>query len=170
MLFTIMAALAQMEHDIMRERIIDSVGKHSDDGKGRGGRHQRVTDSQIRSAIRLVESGDPSAQVGRDLGCRERRSREGLELLPTSRALATRSDHRTPRFIGAIHNVGISDSAFLGVEWEDTDTHRNSLDSSRPVRNVDHAGRRQHSSADPQNSDHTNCLGARTLTDKHSIA
>ena len=33
-----------------------------------GGRPQRVTDSQVRSAIRLVESGEPAAQVARDLG------------------------------------------------------------------------------------------------------
>jgi DNA invertase Pin-like site-specific DNA recombinase len=68
MLFTIMAALAQMEHDIKRERIIDSVSKRRDAGKDLGGRPQRVTDSQIRSAIHLVESGDPAAQVARDLG------------------------------------------------------------------------------------------------------
>ena len=68
MLFTIMAALAQMEHDIKRERIIDSVSKRRDAGKDLGGRPQRVTDSQIRRAIRLVDSGDPAAQVARDLG------------------------------------------------------------------------------------------------------
>jgi DNA invertase Pin-like site-specific DNA recombinase len=68
MLFTIMAALAQMEHDIKRERIIDSVSKRRAAGKDLGGRPQRFTDSQIRSAIRLVEGGDPAAQVARDLG------------------------------------------------------------------------------------------------------
>jgi DNA invertase Pin-like site-specific DNA recombinase len=68
MLFTIMAALGQMEHDIKRERIIDSVSKRRDAGKDLGGRPQRVTDSQIRSAVRLVKSGDPAAQVARDLG------------------------------------------------------------------------------------------------------
>jgi DNA invertase Pin-like site-specific DNA recombinase len=68
MLFTIMAALAQMEHDIKRERIIDSVNKRRDAGRDLGGRPQSVTDSQIRSAIRLVDGGDPAAQVARDLG------------------------------------------------------------------------------------------------------
>lgn len=29
---------------------------------------RRITDSQIRSAIRLVDGGDPVAQVSRDLG------------------------------------------------------------------------------------------------------
>ncbi len=68
MLFTIMAALAQMEYEIKRERVTDSVTKRREDGKDLGGRPQRITDSQIRSAIRLVESGEPAAQVARDLG------------------------------------------------------------------------------------------------------
>lgn len=68
MLFTIMAALAQMEYEIKRERITDSVTKRREAGKDLGGRPQRITDSQIRSAIRLVESGEPAAQVARDLG------------------------------------------------------------------------------------------------------
>jgi DNA invertase Pin-like site-specific DNA recombinase len=68
MLFTIMAALAQMEHDIKRERIIDSISKRSAAGKDLGGRPQRITDSQIRSAVQLVEGGEPVAQVARDLG------------------------------------------------------------------------------------------------------
>jgi len=68
MLFTIMAALAQMEHDIKRERIIDSISKRRAAGKDLGGRPRRVTDSQVRSAMRLVESGEPAAQVARDFG------------------------------------------------------------------------------------------------------
>lgn len=68
MLFTIMAALAQMEHDIKRERIVDSISKRREAGKDLGGRPQRITDSQIRNAIRLVEGGEPAAQVARDLG------------------------------------------------------------------------------------------------------
>jgi len=68
MLFTIMAALAQMEYEIKRERIADSVSKRREAGKDLGGRPQRITDSQIRNAIRLVDSGEPAAQVARDLG------------------------------------------------------------------------------------------------------
>jgi DNA invertase Pin-like site-specific DNA recombinase len=68
MLFTIMAALAQMEYEIKRERVTDSISKRRAAGKDLGGRPQRITDSQIRSAIRLVESGEPAAQVARDLG------------------------------------------------------------------------------------------------------
>jgi len=68
MLFTIMAALAQMEHEIKHERVIDSISKRRNAGANLGGRPQRVTDSQIRSAVLLVEGGDPAAQVARDLG------------------------------------------------------------------------------------------------------
>ena len=68
MLFTIMAALAQMEHDIKRERIVDSINKRREPGNDLGGRPRRVTDSQIRNAVRLVEGGEPAAQVARDLG------------------------------------------------------------------------------------------------------
>lgn len=68
MLFTIMAALAQMEHEIKRERVIDSIRKRRTAGANLGGRPQLVSDSQIRSAIHLVEVGQPATQVARDLG------------------------------------------------------------------------------------------------------
>lgn len=68
MLFTIMAALAQMEHEIKRERVTDSIKKRREAGLDLGGRPRRITDSQIRNAIRLVEGGEPAAQVARDLG------------------------------------------------------------------------------------------------------
>ncbi|MDQ2852617.1 MAG: recombinase family protein [Actinomycetota bacterium] len=68
MLFTIMAALAQMELEIKRERVSDSINKRRAAGHDLGGRPQRITDSQIRSAIRLIEGGDPVAHVARDLG------------------------------------------------------------------------------------------------------
>lgn len=67
MMFTIMAALAQMEHEIKRERITDSIKKRRDAGLDLGGRPRRITDSQIRNALRLVDSGEPAAQVARDL-------------------------------------------------------------------------------------------------------
>ncbi|CCQ47531.1 resolvase, N terminal domain protein [Pseudarthrobacter siccitolerans] len=68
LLFTIMAALAQMEHEIKRERITDSITKRREAGKDLGGRPLSVTDSQIRNAVRLVEGGEPAAQVARDFG------------------------------------------------------------------------------------------------------
>ncbi|WP_270452015.1 recombinase family protein [Kocuria marina] len=68
MVFTVMAALAQMELEIKRERITDSVSKRRAAGKDLGGRRQTFTDSQIRNALRLVESGEPATQVAKDLG------------------------------------------------------------------------------------------------------
>lgn len=86
MLFTIMAALAQMEHEIKRERVTDSIIKRREAGKDLGGRPRRVTDSQIRSAVRLVTGGEPAAQVARDLGMSRatfyRRSRALADLFP----------------------------------------------------------------------------------------
>ncbi|TFC87682.1 recombinase family protein [Cryobacterium sp. TMT4-31] len=66
MLFTVMAALAQMELDIKKERINDSVSKRRAAGRDLGGRSQRFTESQIRSAKHLIEAGQPAAQVARD--------------------------------------------------------------------------------------------------------
>ena len=68
MLFTIMAALGQMEHEIKRERVVDSINKRRDAGKDLGGRPRIIADSQIRNARRLIEGGEPAAQVARDLG------------------------------------------------------------------------------------------------------
>jgi DNA invertase Pin-like site-specific DNA recombinase len=68
MLFTIMAALAQMEFEIKRERVVDSITKHRAAGKNLGGRPRRITDRQIRTAICLVQSGEPATQVAHDLG------------------------------------------------------------------------------------------------------
>ena len=68
MLFTIMAALGQKEHEIKKERVVDSIAKRRAAGKDLGGRPRIITDSQIRSARRLVDSGEPAAQVARDLG------------------------------------------------------------------------------------------------------
>ena len=68
MVFTVMAALAQMELEIKRERITDSVAKRRATGSDLGGRRLTFTDSQIRNAQRLVEAGEPASQVARDLG------------------------------------------------------------------------------------------------------
>ncbi|RFA06676.1 resolvase [Subtercola boreus] len=68
MVFTVMAALAQMELDIKRERITDSVSKRRAAGKDLGGRRQQFTDSQVMNARRLIDGGEPAAQVARDLG------------------------------------------------------------------------------------------------------
>jgi DNA invertase Pin-like site-specific DNA recombinase len=68
MVFTVMAALAQMELEIKRERITDSVSKRRAAGKDLGGRRQAFTDSQVKNAIRLIDAGEPAAQVARDMG------------------------------------------------------------------------------------------------------
>lgn len=68
MVFIVMAALAQMELEIKRERITDSIAKRRAAGQDLGGRRRAFTDSQILSASHLTESGQPAAQVARDLG------------------------------------------------------------------------------------------------------
>ncbi|WP_427136626.1 recombinase family protein [Pseudarthrobacter sp. S9] len=68
MVFTVMAALAQMELEIKRERITDSVSKRRAAGRDLGGRRERFTDSQINNARRLIDAGQPATQVARDLG------------------------------------------------------------------------------------------------------
>lgn len=72
MLFTIMAALAalaqQMEHEIKRERVTYSISKRREAGKDLGGWPRRVTDSQIRSDVRLVRGVEPVAPGARGLG------------------------------------------------------------------------------------------------------
>ena len=68
MVFTVIAALSQMELEIKRERVTDSVAKRRAAGKDLGGRRQTLTDSQIPNALRLIESGEPATQVARDLG------------------------------------------------------------------------------------------------------
>jgi DNA invertase Pin-like site-specific DNA recombinase len=68
MVFTVMAVLAQMELEIKRERITDSVAKRRAAGKDWGGRRQTFTDSQIRNPLRLIEGGESATQVARDLG------------------------------------------------------------------------------------------------------
>lgn len=90
MLFTVMAALAQMEHEIKRERINDSISKRREAGKDLGGWPRRITDSQIRAALRLVEDGEPAAQVARDLGMSR------ASFYRRSRALRTPKPHGLP--------------------------------------------------------------------------
>jgi DNA invertase Pin-like site-specific DNA recombinase len=68
MVFSVMAALAQMELEIKRERVRDSVSKRRAAGKDLGGRRDSFTDSQVRTALRLLDAGEPAAQVARDLG------------------------------------------------------------------------------------------------------
>lgn len=68
MTFTVMAALAQMELEINRERVSDSVTKRRAAGNDLGTRRPQFTDSQIRNTHRLILAGEPASQVARDLG------------------------------------------------------------------------------------------------------
>jgi DNA invertase Pin-like site-specific DNA recombinase len=68
MVFTVMAALAQMELEIKRERVNDSNTKRRDAGLDLGGRRPVFSDSQIANARRLIEQGQPASHVARDLG------------------------------------------------------------------------------------------------------
>ncbi len=63
MLFTVMAALAQMELEIKRERSTDSVSNRRAAGKDLGGRRERFTNSQIDNARRLIDAGQPATHV-----------------------------------------------------------------------------------------------------------
>jgi len=68
MMFTVMAALAQMELEIKRERITDSVSKRRAAGKNLGGRKLQFTPSQIQNAQRLIVAGESATQVAKDMG------------------------------------------------------------------------------------------------------
>ncbi|MHC5560920.1 recombinase family protein [Kocuria sp. U4B] len=56
MVFTVMAALAQMELENTHERITDSVADRRAAGEDLDGRCQAFTDSQIRNALRLIDA------------------------------------------------------------------------------------------------------------------
>lgn len=68
MLFTIIAALAPMEHEIKHERVFDPINKRREAGQDLGGRPRRITDSQICTALHLIEGGNPAAPIARDFG------------------------------------------------------------------------------------------------------
>ncbi|WP_082177327.1 recombinase family protein [Arthrobacter sp. RIT-PI-e] len=68
MVFTVMAALAQMELEIKRERVNDSNTKRRAAGMDLGGRRETFSDSQISNARRLINQGQPASHVARDLG------------------------------------------------------------------------------------------------------
>ena len=67
MVFTVMAAFAEMELAIKRERITDSVNKRRTAGMNLGGRQQLFTPSQIQNAQRLINTGESATQVAKDL-------------------------------------------------------------------------------------------------------
>ena len=58
-----MAALAQMELEIKRERVTDSVSKRLAAGENLGGRKLQFSLSQIQKAQRLIDAGESATQV-----------------------------------------------------------------------------------------------------------
>ena len=68
MMFTVMAALAQMEPEIKLERITDSVSKRRAAGKNLGGRKLKFTPSQIQNTQRLIDAGESATQIAKDMG------------------------------------------------------------------------------------------------------
>ena len=68
MMFTVMAALAQMELEVKRERVLDSVSKRRAAGADLGGRPRKISESQLRNAAHLVAADVPVAEVARNLG------------------------------------------------------------------------------------------------------
>lgn len=68
LLFTVMAGIAEMELEIKRERIRDSVAKRRAAGENLGGRPAKFTESTLGIARKLLGEGVPATQVARDLG------------------------------------------------------------------------------------------------------
>ena len=68
MVFTVMAALAQMELEIKRERVLDSVSKRRAAGADLGGRPRKISDSQLNNAAHLIAADVPVTEVARNLG------------------------------------------------------------------------------------------------------
>lgn len=72
MLFTVTAALAQMEREIERERITGSVARRRAAGKDLGGHRRTFTDSRIRNALRLIDGGESRSPKWHGISaCRE---------------------------------------------------------------------------------------------------
>jgi DNA invertase Pin-like site-specific DNA recombinase len=93
MVFTVMAALAQMELEIKRERVNDSNTKRRDAGMDLGGRRPTFSDSQIANARRLIEQGQPAAHVARDLGMSRATLYRRIANLDAQQWIATQPGH-----------------------------------------------------------------------------
>lgn len=85
MLFTIMAALAQTEHEIKRERVTDSNAKRREVGKDLGGRPRRVS-----KRCSPGRGGEPATQGALTSEYPEQRFIGGASTIePAGRHLAT---------------------------------------------------------------------------------
>jgi DNA invertase Pin-like site-specific DNA recombinase len=79
-------ALARTELQIKCERITDTVFTRHAAGKDLGGRLQAFTDRCVRIAVRLIDAGEPAAQVARDMGMSSVTLYRCLEDIPTVKA------------------------------------------------------------------------------------
>ena len=77
-----MAALAQLALEITRVRITASVATRPAAGTVLGGRRQAYTDSWIRNALGLIDSGEPATVWPVTGGCPRRRCTGGSESSP----------------------------------------------------------------------------------------
>lgn len=68
LMFTVMAALAEMERAIKLERARDSLAKRRAAGGDLGGRRKQFSDRQIRRARAAIDAGESPSQVARDFG------------------------------------------------------------------------------------------------------
>jgi DNA invertase Pin-like site-specific DNA recombinase len=67
LIITVMAAVAEMERDLIRERTL--AGLEAARRQGRvGGKKPMVTDDQVRSAAKRILRGEGGAAVAKDLG------------------------------------------------------------------------------------------------------
>ena len=85
MLFTIMAALAQMEHEIKRERITDSISKRREAGKDLGGRPRGSLTVRFEALSAWSKAASPLRRLPAISECPEQRSIDGREHSRTSR-------------------------------------------------------------------------------------
>lgn len=68
MVATFLAAIAQYERDLLRERLVEARRSHEARG-GRWGRPAALTPEQADTARRMREAGVPVTMIARTLGC-----------------------------------------------------------------------------------------------------
>ncbi|OMH27075.1 resolvase [Tersicoccus phoenicis] len=68
MVFTVMAALAEMEWEVKSERNRDSVTKRRAKGADLGGRREQWTDQEVRRARGRIADGESATAVARAFG------------------------------------------------------------------------------------------------------
>lgn len=77
LVLTVMAALAQMERDVLAERTRDGLAAARARGR-RGGRPPSLTAEQIAQVRTLADGGESARSIGRLVGCSDRTVRRAL--------------------------------------------------------------------------------------------